>query len=362
LASWTFRKIPETAELAEITETLQIDPATDAPGLRARLLGSIAYVWGLGVPLEALGEDLPAGDPLELAEEACRVAAVSADPEITEDVNFHRLVALTASPDADAMLRAAERTVAVGYPAAGGGWVQLVGAHLRLGRLDDLPALSAEELRLAEQNGDRVIEGAGWVARAMEALLRGRFEEARVAIERMVKVAADQPTFQMINASMTVARLLAEGHPDDARPIAEALDGSPALDNSHLVGAVAAAQGDLETVRSVLTTWQTDGRPLPLNFALPGRLWGLAECAHAVGDADAARHLYEQLTAYDGQLLVFGIEFSPASAASTLGLVAETMGDRDRALGHYTEALEFEERIGATVFAARTREARSRIG
>lgn len=380
LLSWTLRKTPETAELAEITETLRIDPdgvdvgddprlstrgvwsATDAPGLRAFLLGNIALVWGFGVPLEALGEDLPAGDPLGLAEEACRVATASADPEITDDVNFARLVALTASPNAEVMLRDAERTVAVGYPMGGGGLVQLGLAHVRLGRLDDLPALSAEELRIAKQTGDRVMEGAGWGARAIEALLRGSFEDARIATERSLQAAPDQPTFQMINASLTVARLLAEGHPDDARPIAEALDGSPALDNSHLVGAVAAAQGDLETAGAVLAAWHTEGRPLPSNFALPGRLWGLAECTQAVGDADAARHLYEPLTAYDGQLLLFGIEFCPASAAFTLGLLAETFDDRDRALGHYTEALEFEERIGATVLAARTREALSRIG
>ena len=61
------------------------------------------------------------------------------------------------------------------------------------------------------------------------------------------------------------------------------------------------------------------------------------------------------------QILSQGWSFYPASAAYTLGLLAETMGERDRALGHYTDALAFEQEIGAKMFAARTREALNRV-
>jgi hypothetical protein len=91
------------------------------------------------------------------------------------------------------------------------------------------------------------------------------------------------------------------------------------------------------------------------------RLWALAECAHALGDQDAAGRLYDRLLPYDGQLLASGTGWAPASAAFTLGLVAETLDDRDRALKHYTEAVAFEERIVAEVLAVRTREALARI-
>ncbi len=37
------------------------------------------------------------------------------------------------------------------------------------------------------------------------------------------------------------------------------------------------------------------------------------------------------------------------------------MGERDRALGHYSDALAFEQEIGAKPFAARTREALDRV-
>jgi tetratricopeptide (TPR) repeat protein len=377
--SWLWRITPEASDLSEVAETLRIDPdgveggdyrrfswsrawcATDAPGLRALLLGKLAYVWTLELPLEALGDDLPAGDPLGLAEEACRVAGASTDDDIVKDTSWDRMTTLTAWPDAGRLLREAERTAAAGYEVGGGGRIELAIAQVRLGQLDDLRTLGAEMMRIAERTGDRIIELAHWNTRANEALVRGRLEDARLANERLLAAGEDQPIFQLAGAFMTVALLLADGRPDEARPIAEALDAGLPFDVSQLVGAAAAAQGDLETVRTTLAAWHSDGCPVPLNFALPGRLWGLAECAYVVGDADAAARLYQPLTPYDGQLLFFGLVFSPASAAYTLGLLAETMGDRDRALGHYAEALEFEERIGAVVFAARTRQALDRI-
>jgi hypothetical protein len=111
----------------------------------------------------------------------------------------------------------------------------------------------------------------------------------------------------------------------------------------------------------VLGSWHAADHELPDDATLPGRLWGLAECAHAVGDAEAARHLYEHLTPFDGQLLVYGLSFIPASAASTLGRLAETLGDHDRARGHYTDALALEESCGAQTLAARTSQALARI-
>jgi len=79
------------------------------------------------------------------------------------------------------------------------------------------------------------------------------------------------------------------------------------------------------------------------------------------GDSDAAHLLYEQLTPYDGQLLFYGLAFIPASTAYTLGLLAEALGDRDRALAHYNDALTFEHQLRAESLAARTRQALARI-
>lgn len=70
---------------------------------------------------------------------------------------------------------------------------------------------------------------------------------------------------------------------------------------------------------------------------------------------------YDELPPYDGQLLLWAWCFAPSSAAFTLGQLAETLGDHDRALAHYTDALTFEESCGAETLAARTRQALARL-
>ncbi len=112
----------------------------------------------------------------------------------------------------------------------------------------------------------------------------------------------------------------------------------------------------------MLDTWKAAGHPLVADFMHSARLWGYAACAHAVSDQDAARHLYEKLVPYDGQLLLWTWSFAPSSAAFTLGQLAETLGNHDRALAHYNDALAFEESCGAETLAARTRQALARLG
>ena len=116
------------------------------------------------------------------------------------------------------------------------------------------------------------------------------------------------------------------------------------------------AQGDLDTARSILEGWHTAGQRRPTDSNLTGRIWGLAECAHAIGDRDAAAVLYDRLLPYDGQLVVASISFIPASAAFTLGLLAETLDQPGRATEHYNDALTLEERCDARALSARTRD------
>ncbi len=59
------------------------------------------------------------------------------------------------------------------------------------------------------------------------------------------------------------------------------------------------------------------------------------------------QHLDEPLAAYDGQLLVYVTCYIPAGAASILGLLADTIGDRDSATRDYTDALNLEDKIAA---------------
>jgi hypothetical protein len=60
--------------------------------------------------------------------------------------------------------------------------------------------------------------------------------------------------------------------------------------------------------------------------------------------------------------LLWAWSFAPSSAAFTLGRLAETLGDHDRARGHYTEALTFEEACRAETLAAQTRQSLAGLG
>lgn len=379
VVSGLWHRDPEPGDLDLIAETLRIEPdeadvegarrlsfrgnwcETDAAGYRSVLLGTIASNWNLGYRIEGLGEDLPAPDPLTLFEQASRLSAESSDPEIEDETGWSRVTAMLAAPDAEGLLREARRITGLGFQSAGGGWIQFVLAHVRLGRLDETRGIADEQMKIADETGDRAMEIGAWCTRANEALLRGRFEDARLAIEEAARAATGQPPLQALVAMVAAGRLIAMDRLAEAREILEGIASLRAAEQSHLIGAVAAAQGDLETARATLETWSSAGNPLMLNLGFPGKLWGYAECANATGDSDAARRLYEPLAAYDGQLLLVGMAFFPASAAYTLGLLAENFGDRDRALAHFTDALEFEERIGAEPLAKKTRQALARI-
>ena len=378
--SFLFRADPDPADLAVFSEALRLDPSSldlndqrrfsllghwcemDGAGWRAILLASFSFSWSLGVPLELVGDDLPAPTPLALADQARQLAQGNNDAELENDVRVVCITALMNSPDAARMLDDSERSKRLGYRTGGGGWIQAGIALGRLGRLDEMRTLTEEMLNAADNSGDRQLPFYAHVQQAMEALVRGRVEEAHATTDRAFQAADPaEVVFQFNYALLTFARMLHTGQADDARALAELLDSNPALDSSHLIGVVAAAQGDLDTTRGVLDAWRASGHGLPVDVMLAGRLWGLAECAYAVGDADAARHLYEQIAPFDGQMLVYGFAFIPASVPSTLGRLAETIGDHDRARAHYTDALMFEESCGAETFAARTRQALARL-
>jgi class 3 adenylate cyclase/tetratricopeptide (TPR) repeat protein len=335
---------------------------TDAHGLRALLLGNAAATWVLGVPLTAIDNDLDFADPLAMADEACRVAELSADPEIRGDTHVNRFWALAVTHDAAAALPGAERAARLGYHVAGGAFVPAALALARLGRLDDLCAWTDMMLDTCDRTGDRTVLTSARMQQALEALARGRYEDAHTATERVLAVDPSQLGMQRPYAIQTIARLLAVGRPDEARPIAELLATNPSIDYSHLRAVVAIAQGDPDPAPALLESWHAAGRPVPVDLTRTSRLWGLAECAHATGDRDAARHLYDLLLPYDGQLLMFWLDFIPASAAFTLGRLAATLGDDEQALAHYRAALLIEEQAGATPLAARTRQALTDAG
>lgn len=332
----------------------------DAAGLRAWQLSLAAQMWALDLPLTEISPQLAQRSPMELADEALELAQRSDAPDEPE-LWWGRAWVLCGDADADAQLAASERALRLGLTRNGGGAAQRGVALARLGRLDELRAAAMQMLGTAERTGDLLgTAQAHWLG-AMEALARGRLDDVATANQLALAVRPDDVILQLGCGFLAVGQLLAEGKAEEARPIADLLDSSPAFDASPLVGAVAATQGDLVAVRSVLDAWEQDGHRPPEGWARSARMWGLAECAHAAGDRVAAEHLYDALLPFDGQLLVFLTSLIPASAAFTLGLLADTLGDDARARAHFADALDLEERVGAVTLATRTRAAAGRL-
>lgn len=372
--AWLWRVVPQPADTALLAAALRVDPwglsldnrrrlsrlgtwcDLDASSMRASVLGRIAASLALAMPLGLTDEDLPILDPLALADEALRLAGQSADPEIADEVRSARAWALSGSPRAEDQLAEAQRGTRFGN-VVDAQQIAVGLALARLGRLDELRVNSEAMLLLAEQHGSLLLHGNAHIQMAAESAVRGRFDEAQATADRILASNPDQPPFQLGYALITIVCLLATGRPDDAQPLADLVAVSPLAMADHIAGVVAVARGDQERPRAVLDAWHANGRPLNPDINRTGLAWGLAECAHAVGDREAAQHLYNDLRPFDGQLLVNLLNFIPASAAFTLGLLAETLDDQERALGHYTDALAFEEQCQAQPLAARTRQA-----
>jgi tetratricopeptide (TPR) repeat protein len=377
--SFIGRGVLEPADVAEVAGALRVDPwsldlegrrrfsflgrwnAADAAALRTTLLAGLSVGWSWGVPFDGLADDLPAATPLALADEALRLAAESTDRDLENDVRYCRLSPLAIVPDAEVLLDEAQRIVGIGYRTGGGGRHQMGLALARLGRLDELLVLADQMRERGEQTGDRLLPTFACHWQAAVALARGRYEDAQRATEQMLAALPEQPAVQLTHGVHMFAVLLGSGQSDQARAVAEMIESVSPFDSPRLNGVVAVAQMDLETPRTVIDAWRASGHQLPDDMSRPGRLWGLAACALAIGDDEAADHLYDHVRPYDGQLLVYDYCYAPASAAFVLGMVAETQGDRVRALAHYTEALAFEEQIGAEGLADRTRRAVARI-
>jgi len=380
LISCYARARPAAADLDRFAAVLSVDPErldlrgrrrltvngawceSDAAGIRAGALYASAWLWAIGIQLDAIADELPADTPVGLSDEAQCLAAESRDPYIADEVLDARGYALSAGPDVHDLLAAAQRAQARGFTRGGGAAMQLGGALLRLGRLDDLTALTEEMDRVGEERADRGMVALADVWRAAEALARGRLDDARAATEMVLETLPEDPGWQLIYHVLTCFRMLAEGRADEASEPADLLAANPMFDYSHLPAVVAIAQGDPGPAAAVLSDWRAAGGSIPIGSGWSPRVWGLAECARATRDRAAAEQLYPLLLPYDGQLLDWFWIFAHASAAYTLGVLAETLGDHDRALAHYARALAFEESCGAETLAARTRQALARIG
>ena len=85
-----------------------------------------------------------------------------------------------------------------------------------------------------------------------------------------------------------------------------------------------------------------------------GSLTYLTDACAAIGDRDVAALIYPELAAYEGGNVVIGYSVAFYGATDRyLGMLAATLGDRERAQRHFAAAHELNRRTGAATWLAR---------
>jgi DNA-binding SARP family transcriptional activator len=262
-------------------------------------------------------------------------------------------------------------------------------------------ALATELVQIAMEVGDleRAVEGHEAASGAWLEL--GEMSNAKAALEAMAKLADElrQPSQTWYVAEQRAHLALVEGRLEDAdRLIHEALElGEPTHRWSARVAyamqlyLLRRHQGRLDVVGETLESHKRhfEFRPYPVFDCLLARFYDelgreeeararfealasddfagipfneewllslslLAETASSLGDARPAKVLYGKLLPYADRIAVGIPEISVGAVSRYLGLLASTIGRPQDAAGHFENALQTNERIGARPWLAHT--------
>ncbi len=197
------------------------------------------------------------------------------------------------------------------------------------------------------------------IARAMMAILDGRFTAAEKLAEEALKLGrhtlgvAPEGVYGMqmfairreqsrLSEVAPVMKLLIEENPDEITW----LPGFALV--AFDLGYREAAQRRLEELFSTRFTLPLDGkRSASLSF--------LTEVAAGLGDMEAARTLYKLMLDYKEMTVTIGMATVCFGAASRyLGMLSAALGEFDRASKHYEHALEMNSAIGSRPWLAHT--------
>jgi tetratricopeptide (TPR) repeat protein len=323
---------------------------------RARLLARLAH--------ELLGDASAAPRRRALADEALSLARQAGDPGPLADVLDARLHALW-DPEGAADRVAGGSEITDLARAAGdtsrerhGTFWRFVGL-MELGRIAEAESALAAFAREAAEAGDAEAAVLATARHAMLAVLHGRFDQAgqltaevSAAAHRIGLPDAESITMTLWG-SVAVERGLSE---EEWQQVFDSIQAETRQRPGHLFEASIA--------RLLAYAGRTDEAAAELERVLPralvssGPRWlgvmsDLAFVAAAAGARAASAQIYEALTPYRERLVMLGGAASSwGPVPHYLGLAAATMGRNADAVGHFSEAIEFEQRIGALPYLA----------
>ena len=335
----------------------------DEPTLRAQLLARRAFysaTFGLRMP-----------DRLPVAEEALRLARTSDDPITLGDALFAVVACVAGSPDAADRRRMGEELVELGERnRAPRPWTfglrVLARTHLELG---DATAFDDAVTALADVGTDlrwvpAQAHAAQW--RTAQAAAAGRFDDARVFSQELVRHGRVNRGFIAIYGSQLLHLLLEQGGIVDPADIEQRVSVQP--ENASLRATAAHLHlecGDAGDARRHLAVLATDGFvAAAAEPSSPSTLARLAEVAVAVDATDSCAALAGHLEPFRGTLVVAEHFGSLGAADRYLAMLAAALGHEADADAGFEQALSMEERAGAWALVPRTRywQARAQTG
>jgi class 3 adenylate cyclase/tetratricopeptide (TPR) repeat protein len=196
------------------------------------------------------------------------------------------------------------------------------------------------------------------VFRAMRALLEGRLEEAEVVMQRALDIGtgAQGETAVQFWATQLLTLREHQGRMHEMEPAIRAYaDQFPTtLAVRAALAAVLAEMGKVDESRPEFEIVAADGfKNIPADATWLLTLSFLARTAALLGDAERATILYELLAPYAERSVVTGPAITCLGAAARyLGLLAETTGDTATAEGHFRQAVDLNQRMGARPYLA----------
>ena len=306
----------------------------------------------------------PPEEKLRYADEAAAHAQRLADPGIKAAVAEARRWALWGTGDLGAqlavsteMLEHAEAAADPQLQVRAHVWLYL--AHLDLGSLAQVETELAALEELGRSLRDPLAIWYPKAGRAMLALLEGRIADAEShALEAFV--AADRSDLDWAITSFGIQiyfvrreqGALAELE-EPTRRLAERLPSLAAVRCA--LADLYCRIGKLDEARQEFEQFAATGFDLPRDLGWMVAMGMLADVCGAVGDVARAATLYDLFAPYaDTNLVVSPGIACMGSTSRSLGVLAATLGDCSGADAHFAAAMEFNTRLGAFTWVART--------
>ncbi|MGD8860254.1 MAG: AAA family ATPase [Myxococcales bacterium] len=346
--------------IALLQQALEALPRDDSP-LRARLMARLAA---------ASQPSRTPERPIGLAREAIAMARRVGDDETLLQTLRSAVSAMVdlGEPDERVSLSREHVSLAQRLDSPVDAWralTRLYLDHLELGRFEEMDATMLELEVLARQLGHPYYHWPVIAFRGARAAMQGRFQEADAAQRQLQERVA-----QIDDASVTLASLLLRAGilrtRGDHERLSALIRDTPgalvaALDADFLHALWAsdwARMGELDAVRRVMRT--RDLRAA-VDWGDLSVLFGVARLAVRMDDRALARAVLDRALERPGRLChwgLFGGGVCDGPHAATLGVLEGYLGEPERAVGHFDEALALLQARGLRpLWAATAREA-----